>query len=81
MTPLEYDDRPPYHECPRCGGSGKSQTMVSVRGVYDGGLYMSCLVCEFSYHRWKSDGEMRRKAEPYILAQNEAVDLSDKYIG
>lgn len=63
-------------ECPLCGvdlidnETGYSVAiMIEIPGVYDGGLYMLCPVCDGAYHRW-NDERMRAKAQPYIDSHN-----------
>lgn len=55
-------------KCPN-GCTLRTPIAVTIQGVYDGGLFWHCDVCELSWHRWGT-GYMRAKAQPYIDAWN-----------
>jgi len=70
--------------CPGCGedisyeANGitySKATLVEIRGVYDGGLFLSHARpngCGYAWHRWPEGSSLWQKAQPYVRQWNES---------
>ncbi len=67
-------------QCPHCkaemtykGADGKTTyscaVMVTIPGVYDGGLYILCPYCNGRWHRFPEGHPLRERAAPYVDEQ------------
>jgi len=69
--------------CPSCkadlsyvvdGNTYSKIISVEIRGVYDGGLFYLCPVCDVAWHRWQRMHYLWEKADPYVRAHNARTD-------
>lgn len=56
-------------DCAECGNP--DYYMVEVPGVYDGGLYFWCPVCNHKWHRFEPHHYLWHKADPYVTGEKD----------
>lgn len=74
---------PERSECPRCrrdlrhffrGQCFNRATLVEIRGVYDGGLFLADTLesggCGYAWHRWPKGHHLRERAERFVKEWN-----------